>query len=81
METLSLSDRDRAIILDLTAELRRFNDYNAAENEVYFNCTQAAAYLGKTKETISRWIAKGRIEKVPHKGSLMIKKSDLDKLR
>ena len=81
METLSLSDTDRAILLDLTAELRRYNDTQAADKEVYMNCTQAAVYLHKRKETISRWLAKGKIEKVIHKGSEMIRKSDLDKLK
>jgi hypothetical protein len=47
MEQIALSDQDRAIILDLTAELRRFNDNveNHKPDAASFDCEFARIIL------------------------------------
>ena len=59
---VELSPHDRAMIAEHTAQLRRYNDLRD-EGEVLVSCTEAARLLGKTKQTISEWIAQGRLHK------------------
>ena len=81
MEQIALSDQDRAIILDLTAELRRFND-NVEKNkpETWMTYKEAADYLGRCYQTISSWVRCGRLRSHLIGRSQRIAKSDLDSL-
>lgn len=60
---LELTSPDRARIDNLTAELARYNDRLNAFAEVLVSCTEAARLLGKTKATISTYIAQGKLQK------------------
>lgn len=81
MEQIVLSDSDRAILLGLTAELRRYND-NAerAKAETWMTYQEAGDYIGRTRQTISRWAKSGRL--TPRLIGLQnrIAKSELDKM-
>lgn len=58
-----LSPHDKALIVEHTAQLRRYNNLRD-EGEVIISCTEAARLLGKTKQTIATYIKQGRLHKV-----------------
>ena len=69
METISLSERDRVLLSSLVNELRRLNDSRPAETpDCVLSCSEAAKFLGKTRQTISRWLRDGRLRKVVRGG-------------
>lgn len=81
MEPLIFSDQDRAILLDLTAELRRYNDNAEREKpETWFSLREAGDYIGKTYQTISTWSKSGILHPRLIGRSKRIAKSELDKM-
>lgn len=81
-ERLTLSDYDRSLIENLTAELRRMND-NAekAKPDDLLTCSEAAALCDVTRQTISRWLREKRIRKVYRGGRQGILRSELIKCK
>lgn len=81
MEPMIFSDQDRAILLDLTAELRRYNDNSEKEKpDTWFSLREAGEYIGKTYQTISSWSKSGILHPKLIGRSKRIAKSELDKM-
>lgn len=81
METHNLSQIDRALIADLTASNNRLAAaLEAQRNEKVYSCKEAAKILGKSPQTISRYLAQGRIKKGVRGGVVGIPQSEIDKL-
>lgn len=81
MEPMIFSDQDRAILLDLTAELRRYNDNSEKEKpDTWFSFREAGEYIGKTYQTISTWSKSGILHPKLIGRSKRIAKSELDKM-
>lgn len=83
MESI-LSYEDRLLIAALTAELKRMNDRaerSDQQPEFVFSVGQAAAYLGVTRQTISRKVRENKLEKIERGGVIGFLKSDLDKIK
>lgn len=81
MEPMIFSDQDRAILLDLTAELRRYNDNSEKEKpDTWFSFREAGEYIGKTYQTISSWSKSGILHPKLIGRSKRIAKSELDKM-
>lgn len=82
MEHVNLSDYDRNLLQSVLESNRRIAEALERRNEdegILYTCSQAAAYLGRDKSTISRMLADGRLHKV-YEGKLSgIRKSELDK--
>lgn len=78
METIELSGSDRELIRALTAELRRFND-NAEKpkHDTWFTYQEAGEYIGRTRQTISRWAKCGKLHPRPIGLQNRIAKSEL----
>lgn len=86
METpISLSDYDRSLIAGLTESNNRLAAALEAKREeagdVLYTCSQAAAYLGRDRSTISRMLADHRLHKEYRDGISGIRKSELDKYK
>lgn len=81
MEPMIFSDQDRAILLDLTAELRRYNDNSEKEKpDTWFSFREAGEYIGKTYQTISTWAKSGILHPKLIGRSKRIAMSELDNL-
>lgn len=81
MEPMIFSDQDRAILLDLTSELRRYNDNSEKEKpDTWFSFREAGEYIGKTYQTISSWSKSGILHPKLIGRSKRIAKSELDKM-
>lgn len=81
MEPMIFSDQDRAILLDLTAELRRYNDNSEKEKpDTWFSFREAGEYIGKTYQTISTWSKSGILHPKLIGRSKRIAMSELDNL-
>lgn len=81
MEPMIFSDQDRAILLDLTAELRRYNDNSEKEKpDTWFSFREAGEYIGRTYQTISSWSKSGILHPKLIGRSKRIAKSELDKM-
>lgn len=81
MEPMIFSDQDRAILLDLTAELRRYNDNSEKEKpDTWFSFREAGEYIGKTYQTISTWSKSGILHPKLIGRSKRIAKSELDRM-
>lgn len=81
MET-NLSQIDRALIADLTASNNRLAAaLEAQRNEKVYSCKEAAQLLGKSPQTISRYLAQGRIKKAVRGGVVGIPQSEIDKFQ
>lgn len=81
METHSLSQTDRQLIADLTASNNRLAAaIEAQKNEKVYSCKEAAQLLGKSQQTISRYLAQGRIKKGARGGVVGIPESEIKKL-
>lgn len=81
MEPMIFSDQDRAILLDLTAELRRYNDNSEKEKpDTWFSFREAGEYIGKTYQTISTWAKSGILHPKLIGRSNRIAMSELDNL-
>ena len=82
METHNLSQIDRALIADLTASNNRLAAaLEAQRNEKVYSCKEAAKMLGKSQQTISRYLAQGRIRKAVRGGVVGIPQSEIDKFQ
>lgn len=81
MEPMIFSDQDRAILLDLTAELRRYNDNSEKEKpDTWFSFREAGEYIGRTYQTISTWSRSGILHPKLIGRSNRIAMSELDNL-
>jgi IS30 family transposase len=82
METHSLSDIDRAPIDSLTESNNRLAAaLEGSKTEKVYSCKQAAQILGRSAQTISRYIRQGRIKKAVRGGAIGIPESEIMKLK
>jgi len=82
METHNLSDYDRSLIESLTAAIGRLEVALVGQREErLYSCKEAAQYLGKTPQTISRYIRQGRLGKAVRGGVVGVPESELKKIR
>lgn len=82
METHNLSQTDRQLIADLTESNNRLAAaLEAQRNEKVYSCKEAARLLGKSPQTISRYLAQGRIRKAVRGGVVGIPQSEIDKFQ
>ena len=78
------TNENRLLIANLTAELKRMNDRREredAEPELVLTIQQAAQFIGRSRQTISRKIKEKKLHKVERRGVIGILKSELDELR
>lgn len=77
MET-QLCQTDRILIANLTLALNRIADIVAQQEEepVYSN-KEAAALVGRSEDTIARWVTSGKIKKAVRGGRYGIPKSEI----
>ena len=69
------------IIDEILADLRELQQrYEADCGDVILTCKEAASYIGKTPQTISSYIAQGRLHKVSNGVKVGISKKELQKL-
>lgn len=81
METHNLSQTDRLLIAELTASNNRLAAAIESQRmEKVYSCKEAAELLGKSPQTISRYLAQGRIKKGARGGVVGIPESELKKL-
>ena len=81
METISLSDSDRTLISQLIESNNRLADaLTQRKAERVFSCREFAKMIGKSPQTISRYIAQGRIKKAVRGGVIGIPESELQKI-
>lgn len=81
MESL-FTYEDRLLIANLTAELKRMNDRaEKGDNQpdLVLSIQQAAALIGRSRQTISRKIREGKLHKVEKGGVIGILQSELTK--
>lgn len=74
------TNEDRLLIANLTAELKRMNDRAdemAGQSDPVLSVKQAAAIIGKSRQTVSRMIRQKRLHKVERGGQIGILKSEL----
>ena len=82
METHNLSDIDRALIADLTASNNRLAAaLEGQRTEKVYSCKDAAELVGRSPQTISRYIRQGRIKKVVRGGVVGLPESELLKIK
>ena len=82
METHSLSLTDAQLIAELTASNNRLAAaLEGQKTERVYSCAEAAKILGKTPQTISRYLAQGRIKKGVRGGVVGIPQSEIDKIK
>ena len=68
------------IIDEILADLRELQQrYEADCGDVILTCKEAASYIGKTPQTMSRYIREGRLHKVSNGVSAGIRRSELRK--
>lgn len=69
------------IIAEIMDDLRELQQrYEKDCSDTILSCKEAAAYIGKTPQTISAYIAQGRLHKVSNGVSVGIAKSELQRL-
>lgn len=78
MNTIELSPTDRALIANLTKELRRFND--AEKVEVLYTYKEAAHYASVCYKTIRNWVSNGMLTPRVVGHSPRVAKAELDKV-
>ena len=82
METHNLSDIDRALIADLTASNNRLAAaLEGQRTEKVYSCKEAAELIGRSPQTISRYIRQGRIKKGVRGGAIGIPESELLRIK
>ena len=69
-----IGDIIKEIMADLD-EIRRRYDHDCTDQ--ILTCKEAAAFIGKTPQTISTYIAQGRLHKVSNGVKVGIRKSEL----
>ena len=80
METHNLSDYDRALIAGLTDAINRLAEVQEIRNtEKIYTCKEAAKMIGRSQQTISRYIRQGRIKKGTRGGTIGIPESEIRK--
>lgn len=81
MET-QFSETDRILIVNLTTALNRLATIQEAQRveKVYTN-REAAKILGKSEQTISRYLKQGRIKRGVRGGVVGIPESELTRLK
>ena len=68
------------IIDEILADIRELQQrYEADCGDVILTCKEAASYIGKTPQTISSYIAQGRLHKVSNGVKVGISKIELQK--
>lgn len=83
MDTIvRLTDSDRALLAELTYQLKRRNDLDeqSRAREELLTCTQAADILGVTRQTVSLMLRRNRLHKVTRGGRTGILRSELEKV-
>lgn len=84
-QELIFSEYDRGLLTLLTESNNRLAAALEAKREeagdVLYTCSQAAAYLGRDRSTISRMLADHRLHKEYRDGISGIRKSELDKYK
>lgn len=69
------------IIAEIMTDLRELERrYNVDSRDDIISCKAAAAYLGKTPQTISRYIREGRLHKVSNGVITGVRRSELRRL-
>ncbi|MBR1539514.1 MAG: hypothetical protein IJ636_08430 [Bacteroidales bacterium] len=69
------------IIAEIMDDLRELQQrYEKDCSDTILSCKEAASYLGKTPQTISAYIAQGRLHKVSNGVSVGISKIELQRL-
>ena len=68
------------IIAEIMADLQEIQDRFSPANEI-LSCKEAAKYIGKTPQTISRYLSQGKLHKVSNGTREGIAKAELDKYR
>ena len=82
METTNLSTTDRQLIAELTASNNRLAAaLEAQKSERVYSCKEAAFILGRSPQTISRYLAQGIIKKGVRDGRVGIPESELRKIQ
>lgn len=88
-QLVKLSEEDRNLLHELTAELkelraevRSMNGYSERNKpDELLTCGEAAIMCGVRRQTISRWIREKRLKKVYQGGKCGILKADLIKCK
>lgn len=81
METHNLSEYDRSLLAGLTTAVNRLASAMEGEKvERVYTCKEAAELLGRSQQTISRYLRQGRIKKGVRGGVAGIPESELKKL-
>lgn len=82
METHNLSDTDRTLIAELIASNNRLAAaIEMQKTERVYSCKDAAEIVGRSAQTISRYIRQGRIKKAARGGVVGIPESELLKIK
>ena len=82
METYNLSPFDRSLIAELTASNNRLAAaLEGQKTERVYSCKEAAKVIGVSPQTISRYIAQGRIKKGERGGRIGIPEGELNKIK
>ena len=82
MPPFEISTTDRQLIAELTASNNRLAAaLEAQKSERVYSCKEAAFALGVTPQTISRYLAQGRIKKGVRDGRVGIPESELLKIQ
>lgn len=82
MPPFEISTTDRQLIAELTASNNRLAAaLEAQKSERVYSCKEAAFALGVTTQTISRYLAQGRIKKGVRDGRVGIPESELLKIQ
>lgn len=82
MDEINLSAYDRSLLESLVASADRLAAaLEAQKDERVLSCKEAASLLGRTPQTISRYLAQGRIKRGERGGRVGIPESELQKLK
>lgn len=82
METHNLSDTDRTLIAELIASNNRLAAaIEMQKTERVYSCKEVAEIVGRSAQTISRYIRQGRIKKAVRGGVVGIPESELIKIK
>lgn len=80
--SLNLSQFDRSLIAQLTESNNRLAAaLEAQKSEKVYSCKDAAKIIGVSPQTISRYLAQGRIRKGERGGRIGIPESELNKIK
>ena len=82
MPPFEISTTDRQLIAELTASNNRLAAaLEAQKSERVYSCKEAAFILGRSPQTISRYLAQGIIKKGVRDGRVGIPESELRKIQ